>query len=598
MTTTGVDLQSIDVVAELANAHEGDRSLAIEMIDAVSASADAAKIQMFSADDLAVKSHEQYELYHELSLSTADVSAIVEAAHENGIYLFADVLGEEGLDRLTETDIDGFKIHSSDLANHQLIEEIAQQDAPTLISAGGASVVEIKAALASFERVSEAELGLVYGFQNYPTKLEDAHLNRLRHLVDEFGESYAVGYTSHVDGGSDDAKHLPAWAVAAGAEFVEIHTTIDRSPEGTDYYSSLEPDVFEAMAANVETVQTALGDISTKMSDNELEYRGGHKKCVVATRRLSAGETISEDDVALKRPQGDPERVFNDSAEVIGKTVTELIETDDPVRTTDVRHTVAATLACRAESTRLYGKPLQMIGEKPILEHQISQLRDVSGIDEIILAISDTPSQSAFIEFANSHDLSYVVGDEVDVLGRVIDAGDAVDADILVRNTTENPFIYQDVIDTQIEHAIVENADLIICRNLPLGSSTEVISARALKQAHEFGDDRHRSELVTTFITENPDSFDIIGIESPEAVARPDVRLTVDNPCDLILTRKLWDHVSETNNPYDLERLLTVYDEHDLASINDSKPDGTTEDVVALSWHKFAEPDERIRILD
>jgi spore coat polysaccharide biosynthesis protein SpsF (cytidylyltransferase family) len=154
------------------------------------------------------------------------------------------------------------------------------------------------------------------------------------------------------------------------------------------------------------------------------------------------------------------------------------------------------------------------------------------------------------------------------------------------------------VIDRQIHHATVENADLVVCRNLPLGSSTEVISARALKDAHEFGEDRHRSELVTTFLTENPDSFDIIGIEPPNAVARPDVRLTVDNPCDLILTRKLWNHVSDAEDPYDLERILEIYDEHDLSSINETKPDGTTDDVIELSWHKFGEPDDRMQILE
>jgi sialic acid synthase SpsE/spore coat polysaccharide biosynthesis protein SpsF (cytidylyltransferase family) len=591
-------LSDIDIIAELANAHEGDRSRAIEMIESVSESVDAAKVQVFTADDVAVEAHENYELYTKLSLSTSDVTSLVETAHKNGIYLFADVIGDEGLSRVAETDVDGFKIHSSDLTNHRLIEKIARQNKPTLVSAGGASPVEIEAALSSFQQVSDAQLGLVYGFQNYPTELADTHLYRLRKLVNEFGDEYSVGYTSHVDGGTDDAKQLPAWAVAAGADFVEIHTTLDRSPESTDYYSSLEPDAFESMAANVKRAQTALGDDTISMSDSELEYRNGHKKRVVATRRLSPGEQIGEDDVALKRPQGSPEGAFSTREEAVGKTVRHTVEAEMPVRTTDVDYTVAATLACRAESTRLYGKPLQLVGEKSILSHQITQLQDVTAINEMVLAISDTSSKSAFIDFAETHDLSYVVGDEVDVLQRIIDAGDAVDADIAVRTTTENPFLYLENIDQLIDRVIVENADLAVCRNLPLGAFAEVISMPALKQSHEYGTDRHRSELVTSFILEHYESFTVIATDPPEALNRPDIRLTVDNPCDLILTRKIWDLMSDHEDSYNLESIVDYYHEHDLSSINEHKTDGTDEEISELAWHVYGDPNGRLNIVE
>ncbi|WP_324759594.1 N-acetylneuraminate synthase family protein [Haloarcula sp. GH36] len=593
-----VNLADVDIIGELANAHEGEPELAVKMINSIATSVDAVKIQVFTADDLAVEGHENYELYQKLTLSTNDIREMAEAAHENDVHIFADILGEEGLNRIPEGSVDGFKIHSSDIGNRPLIGKVAEYGKPTIISAGGATPVEIRDIISSFEDISDAPLGLMYGYQNYPTKLADAHLHRLRNLVEEFGDEYPVGYTSHVDGGTDTATRLPGWAVASGADFLEIHTTLDRSSEGLDYYSSLEPDAFETMAERVEEIQTALGENTLQMSESELEYRREHKKCVVTREELHAGDTITEDGVALKRPEGTPQRAFNNLDEVLGKTVKQTIERQNPIRTTDVEYTVAATLACRAESTRLYGKPLQLVGEKSILAHQIAQLREVDAIDEIVLAVSDTPSKTAFEEFAADFDLEYVVGDEVNVLGRVIAAGKSVDADIAVRVTTENPFIYHEGIDEQIETTIRKDADLTVPRNLPLGSFAEVISMRALERAHKLGDDRHRSELVTSFITENPESFDIVGMTPPEALNRPDVRLTVDNPCDLILVRNIWEQVSNHSDPYNLESVLDYYDSKDFDSINEEKPDGTDDAVADLSWHIYGDQSGKQEIIE
>lgn len=590
-------LDQVEVIAELANAHEGEQSKAIKMINSISDSADAVKIQLFSADDLAVPSHENYDLYENLSLSKEDLTAISDAAHKENLQLFADILGTEGLNRVTSTSVDGFKIHSSDVTNQQLIMKISQHEKPTLISAGGATPVEIKTAISSFREVSDAPVGLVYGFQDYPTKLGEAHLNRLQNLINEFGNDFTVGYTSHIDGGTEAAVHLPAWSVAAGADFVEVHTTLDRSLEGTDYYSALEPEDFVKMAENIDEVNDALGEDTISMSKSESKYRDAHKKCVIAARSLSEGETIAQKDVVLKRPQNNSQYHISDLNKAIGRKASNDIESGEAVLTSDITHTVVATLACRAESTRLYGKPLQLVGEQSIISHQISQLKNIEQIDDVVLAIADTSSKQAFISTANNHGIPYIVGNEKNVLERIINSGKSVEADFVVRTTTENPFIYTEQIKDQIKHATIKNADLVVARDLPLGSFTEVISMEALEQSNQFGNEKHRSELVTSFITENPHSFNIYGIEPPKELKRPDVRLTVDYPQDLILVRSIWDGVSNREDPYSLRTILEYYDSENLKSINDSKPDGTDKNVKKLSWHIYGDPSDEMNII-
>ena len=94
---------------------------------------------------------------------------------------------------------------------------------------------------------------------------------------------------------------------------------------------------------------------------------------------------------------------------------------------------------------------MQNIGKKPILAHIIERFKQVSKINDIVLAISKGPASAVFVDFAEQYGLPYVIGDEKDVLGRVITGAESVNADIVVRHTTENPFIYYEVLDELIQ---------------------------------------------------------------------------------------------------------------------------------------------------
>lgn len=249
---------------------------------------------------------------------------------------------------------------------------------------------------------------------------------------------------------------------------------------------------------------------------------------------------------------------------------------------------VVATLACRSESTRLYGKPFQLVGERPILDHQVSQLRQAPPIDDIALAISDTPSKKSYVSFADSNDLSYVIGSNDDVLNRVNMAVNATDADVVVRITTENPYGYWQQLDELVASHVEIDADYTVPRQLPLGTAYEIIDPTALKQSHKEGADRHRSENVTLYIRENPEEFTIQTIIPPERLRRPEVRLTVDNPSDLILVREIRDRLPDDADPMSLPDAVDILErEPKLLEINANKPDGTSEEIRSLHEHKY-----------
>jgi len=492
---------------------------------------------------------------------------LVDHAHNSGLKVFADVFGIDSAVMMHSLNIDGFMIHAADVANEPLLQYIASLGKLVLLSAGGSSWIEIAEAVSFLKSSGADSIVLMHGFQGYPTALANASLRRIELLRMKY--DLKIGFASHVDGGSMESVTLPLLAAASGADVLEVHLTLDREKKGLDYYSSLNPDNFAEMVRSIRCMESAFGERSLKMSEEEIEYRLRHRKWMVATRDIDAGTILQAGDVALKRVENPPHGRPVSFDMAVGHKTTCPISRYSPIKLGDLQMKVAATLACRAESTRLYGKPMQLVGARPIIQHLVDRLRQAKSIDEIVLAISDGPSSSVFVDFAEKQGLRYVVGPEKDVLGRLIMAADSVQADIVLRTTTENPYIYYENIDDLIRMHIENNADLTVTEKLPLGAFLEVITLNSLKTAHMYGEDRHRSEFCTLFIAENPDIFTIQKILPPQKLQRPEIRLTVDTPYDLILVRTIWDALNKGGHIITIEEIIDYLDLHpDIAGIN------------------------------
>ena len=123
---------------------------------------------------------------------------------------------------------------------------------------------------------------------------------------------------------------------------------------------------------------------------------------------------------------------------------------------------IAAVIPCRIYSTRYLAKPLQRVGNFTILELLINQLKKSKKINEIVLAIAQSSGKDLFIEFAKKHKIKFVVGDEIDVLNRLIKGAKKVGADILFRTTSENPFIHWEGIDNLIQNHIKKTCHKVL----------------------------------------------------------------------------------------------------------------------------------------
>jgi len=209
----------------------------------------------------------------------------------------------------------------------------------------------------------------------------------------------------------------------------------------------------------------------------------------------------------------------------------------------DKKTKLVAALACRNAGSRLYGKPLQNLDVNAqicILDNIVESLKVSPCIDEVVLGISEGIENEIFIEYAVSNNLQYVVGNENDVLSRLIMCGEVCNATDIFRVTSESPFRYFEA-DLEVWNKHQEsNNDATFLDDIIDGCGFEIIKLDALQISHMKGEAKHKSEMCTLYIRENPGKFKIKRIHPPRNLLRPDLRLTVDNPEDLVLCRKVY----------------------------------------------------------
>ena len=221
---------------------------------------------------------------------------------------------------------------------------------------------------------------------------------------------------------------------------------------------------------------------------------------------------------------------------------------------------VVATLACRNNSRRLYGKPLQLLENVTVVEYIINNLKSRAEIHAVVLAISETSGNEAFIDIAEKNSIQYVLGDDRDVLMRLISACELAGGDTVYRVTTESPFGYLEGLQEAIASHKEANADYTCHAGLPDGVLFELIKLEALKISHEKGEYKHRSELVSLYINEHPNQFKKNILTVPVELRRPDYRLTIDFPEDLVFCRKVIRHFGGDDRSIPYKDLIEFLD--------------------------------------
>jgi spore coat polysaccharide biosynthesis protein SpsF (cytidylyltransferase family) len=224
----------------------------------------------------------------------------------------------------------------------------------------------------------------------------------------------------------------------------------------------------------------------------------------------------------------------------------------------------------RYASTRLPGKVMLKIFEKPLLWYVIKRLQLVKTPNKLIIATATSKSNQPIIHFAKNLNLDYFAGSEDDVLDRFYQTSKYFKGEIIVRITSDCPLIDPAIIDRGLDIFLNGNYDYVSNVHPPTypdGFDVEIFSFKVLETAWKEAKYLSEREHVTPYIWKNSNRFMLKNYENKEDLSK--FRLTVDTPEDFILISKLIEQFHNRWNDFNMEDILIFLKENpDLLKIN------------------------------
>lgn len=223
---------------------------------------------------------------------------------------------------------------------------------------------------------------------------------------------------------------------------------------------------------------------------------------------------------------------------------------------------IVATIEARMTSSRLPGKVLMEALGRPMLYHLVRRLRAAPSINEIVLATTVNATDDVLIEFAKQEGIRAFRGSELDVMGRVVGAGEMADADVIVEITADCPIIDPDVVEQTIRMFLAHKAAYVAnnhIRTYADGMDTQVFRLETLQRSAAMTTDLLDREHVSLHIRNHPELFPHIYLIAPPSLHAPELGLTLDEPADYELIRRIIEHFGDSNplfGCYEVLRLL------------------------------------------
>ena len=331
-------------IAEAGANHEGDIQKAFQLIDsAKKAGVDAIKFQTYSAEKLTTKTapkywddgienETQFDVFKKLdSLNKDEWRKIFEFAKQKQILCFSTPFDEDAVDLLDSLDVPAFKIASADITHIPLIRKVASKKKPVFISTGMATMKEIAEAISTIEKEGNNKIIIMHCMTSYPTKPEDANLEMIKTLKDEFPK-YLIGYSDHTLG-----IDVATFSRLFGSKCIEKHFTHDKTlTVSRDHRLSLDSEDFRELIKKMKLIDLSRGSSIRNDFPSEVDSIKYARRSIVSKEKIEKGSKITLEMLDVKRPGTGIQPKFLE--EIIGKIVLRDIPEDVPITWKDIEN--------------------------------------------------------------------------------------------------------------------------------------------------------------------------------------------------------------------------------------------------------------------
>lgn len=230
------DNQRIPFIAEIGVNHLGKIKNALDLVEsAIRAGSDFLKFQTYIAEDRYDKKNPKYDeftkLLKEWQLSREEEIEMWQLAKNLGAEVFTSVYENKSIEFAEKMGTVGYKIAAFEMNNKPLLNEVVKTKKPMIISCGMTNIKEIRR-LTEFLNENNADYILLHVVSSYPLEERHSFLKKITLLKEEF--NCPIGHSDHTPG-----TLIPPMAVAAGAQIIEKHFTINPKYRLSDNFFSV-----------------------------------------------------------------------------------------------------------------------------------------------------------------------------------------------------------------------------------------------------------------------------------------------------------------------------------------------------------------------
>jgi N-acetylneuraminate synthase len=291
------------VIAEIGINHEGDVEKAVRMIDdACAAGCECVKFQAHVIEDEMIPNdvipgnakESIWEIMKRCALSEDEDVYLKKYVESKGLIYMSTPFSRAAAQRLERMGVAAYKIGSGECNNYPLIEHIATYGKPVILSTGMNDINSIAKSVEILRR-NCIEFALMHCTSIYPTPYSKVRLGALTELQSSFSDA-VIGLSDH------SLSNYPCLgAVALGASVLERHFTSDKSWPGPDISISMNPEELAELIVGSRAIFEARGGSKGILIEEQLTIDFAYA-CVVATRDIAAFETLTTDNIWVKRP--------------------------------------------------------------------------------------------------------------------------------------------------------------------------------------------------------------------------------------------------------------------------------------------------------
>ncbi|MCX7876780.1 MAG: glycosyltransferase family protein [Melioribacteraceae bacterium] len=235
---------------------------------------------------------------------------------------------------------------------------------------------------------------------------------------------------------------------------------------------------------------------------------------------------------------------------------------------------IVTVIQARLSSSRLRGKVLLPILEKPVLLRMIERVKCSKLIGNLVIATSTNPEDDQIEKLCSENSIECFRGSLNDLLDRHYQVALKYNAEAVVKIPSDCPLIDPTIIDKVINYYLETNFDYV--SNLhpatyPDGNDVEIFSFNALEKAWKEATKNYEREHTTPYFWENSDLFKIGNVVWETGLdLSTSLRFTLDYIEDYYLIKKIFEELYPKNKFFLLKDILNLLNEKpDLLKLNE-----------------------------